>query len=219
MTKSNVRVKYTTIEFGNIDLHVRTLKDNQQFFDKDDIAKNLGISSALWPLFGIIWPSSKVLANYMLHFDTTSKKVLEVGCGIGLSSLLLNHLDAHITATDYHPEVESFLLKNTHLNDDKKIPFIRADWAEAKNSAFDEYDLIIASDVLYESSCAELLSTFLNQYAKKSCEIIIVDPDRGNHSKFSKEMVGLGFTHTKFKPDTQSYMQEPYKGHIHCYQR
>ena len=38
------------------------------------------------------------------------KRILEVGCGIGLSSLILNRLNADITATDYHPEAEKFLI-------------------------------------------------------------------------------------------------------------
>jgi predicted nicotinamide N-methyase len=125
-----VRHKYQTIEFGIIDIHLRTLKDTQQFYDKNDEAKKLGINSASWALFGVLWPSSQVLANYIFKSDTDSKRILEVGCGIGLSSLLLNHLDKDITATDYHPEVENFLLKNTQLNNDKNIPFHRLNWED-----------------------------------------------------------------------------------------
>ena len=118
---SKLRFKYQTIEFEDIDIHVRTLRDTQQFSDKSDEAKDLGINSASWSLFGVIWPAGEILANYILQFDTTSKRILEVGCGIGLSSLLLNHLNKNITASDYHPEAEDFLLKNTLLNNDQKI--------------------------------------------------------------------------------------------------
>ncbi|HCI30425.1 MAG TPA: histidine kinase, partial [Psychrobacter sp.] len=98
---TTVRVHYQTIEIGNTD--VCTLRDNQQFSDPDDEALNLGICSASWPMFGVIWPSSLVLANHMLDYDIKDKRILEVGCGMALSSLLLNHRQADITATDYHP--------------------------------------------------------------------------------------------------------------------
>ncbi|WP_266096445.1 class I SAM-dependent methyltransferase [Aliarcobacter butzleri] len=118
----DIRFKYQTIEFGEDDIHLRTLRDKQQFSDEEKKAEKLGISSATWPLFGIVWPSSEVLANFIYDYDFENKRILEVGCGIGLSSLVLNRLNADITATDYHPEAENFLDINTQLNQDDEIP-------------------------------------------------------------------------------------------------
>lgn len=70
---SPIRVRYQTIEFDKTDIHLRTLRDKQQYFDENDIAKKLGISSATWPIFGVIWPSSIVLANFMLDYDFSKK--------------------------------------------------------------------------------------------------------------------------------------------------
>ena len=100
---SSLRVRYQTIEFDEVDIHVRTLRDNLQYSDVDGIAEKSGISSATWPFFGIIWDSSLVLAHFIFDFEVMGTRILEVGCGIGLSSLLLNHRFADITATDYHP--------------------------------------------------------------------------------------------------------------------
>ena len=73
---TTVRVRYQTIEIGNTDIHLCTLRDNQQFSDPDDEALNLGICSASWPMFGVIWPSSLVLANHMLEYDIKDKRIL-----------------------------------------------------------------------------------------------------------------------------------------------
>ncbi len=78
------------------------LRDVLQFEDPDGVAGKLGISSAAWPIFGVIWPSGEVLANLMLDYQIKGKRVLEVGCGIALASLVLNQRDADITATDHH---------------------------------------------------------------------------------------------------------------------
>ena len=145
---SYFRVRYRTIEFGDLDIHVKTLKDCQQFYDGEGLAEKLGISSATWPLFGVVWDSSQVLAHFMLEHDIEGKRILEVGCGIALTSLVLNHRHADITATDHHPEVESFLKQNVKLNNGQKIPFTRTDWTN-KNSDLGEFDLIIGSDLLY----------------------------------------------------------------------
>ncbi|MFA0521176.1 histidine kinase, partial [Vibrio sp. 10N.222.55.E8] len=68
---------------------------------------------------------------------------------MGLSSLLLNEQMANITATDYHPEVKTFLDRNAQLNNRKKIAFERVDWADT-NCQLGLFDLIIGSDLLYE---------------------------------------------------------------------
>lgn len=98
---TNLRLCYQTLEFGEIDIHLCTLSSNQEFDDPDGIAEQLGISSATWPLFGVLWPSGLVLTHYMNDYQTGSKRILEVGCGMALSSLLLNKQSADITATDY----------------------------------------------------------------------------------------------------------------------
>jgi ETFB lysine methyltransferase len=159
---SALRMLYQTIDYGLIDIHLRTLKDNQQFEDIDQVAEKLGISSANWPLYGVLWASGQVLSRHMLDFDIVGKRVLEVGCGIGLSSLLLNKRDCDITATDYHPEAGKFLAHNVALNNDKAIPFKRLDWADMNND-LGKFDLIIGSDLLYEQEHIELLSKFINR--------------------------------------------------------
>ncbi|WP_024955767.1 class I SAM-dependent methyltransferase [Sulfurospirillum arcachonense] len=192
---SNLRVKYQTVEFNDIDIHTCILRDNQQYEDIDNEAEDLGISSASWPLFGQIWPSSKVLASLMSDFDIKNKRILEVGCGIGLASLVLNHRLADITATDYHPQVQKFLNRNSLLNNDEDIPFERTGWSD-NDDTLGKFDLIIGSDLLYERDHAHMLSEFINAHANKNCEIIIIDPGRGNQGKFTKMMIELGYTYT-----------------------
>lgn len=216
---SSLRVRYQTIEFGDTDIHLCTLRDNQEFSDDEHIAEDLGISSATWPLFGIVWPAGEVLAHLMVDQNIKDKRILEVGCGIALASHVLNNRDADITATDYHPETEAFLNENTALNEKKNIPFMRTGWADEKTN-LGLFDLIIGSDVLYERGHAEMLSEFINQHANSSCEVVFVDPGRGHHARFSKLMVKLGFSHHQSRPEDISYLLKPFpKGHVLRYAR
>lgn len=210
---NTLRLCYQTIEFGKIDIHLCTLRDKQEFHDPQGIADKLGISSAAWPIFGVIWPSSLVLAHFMSDYETTSKRVLEVGCGMALSSLLLNKRHADITATDYHPESHKFLNRNTTLNGDERIPFEQTDWA-SNNDNLGLFDLIIGSDLLYEDEHIELLSTFINTHALPACEIIIVDPGRGRKNKLISRMNHFGFSSTKLKPSHTDYLESEFKGDI-----
>ena len=209
-----ISYKYSSYEFGEFDIHLRTLKNKNQFLDLDDKAKNLGISSAQWSLFGVIWNSGIILAHEMLDINLNNRKILEVGCGIAMSSHLLNARGADITATDYHPEVEGFIKENIKLNESHNFQFILEDW-DTNNSKLGTFDLIIGSDILYEVDHIELLSDFLNKHAKKICEIIIVDPNRGHINKFSNKMKDIGFQYKKKK----SLFDKNFKGDIHQYKR
>lgn len=215
---AKLRVRYQTIEFGTTDIHIRSLRDNQEFSDDKNEAAELGISSASWPLFGIVWPSGEVLAQLMVDYAIGEKRILEVGCGIALASLVLNHRLANITATDYHPEVEAFLNENTELNRDKIIPFIRTAWNDPISN-LGVFDIIIGSDLLYESEHVNLLSEFINQHAAPHCDIILVDPGRGHHAKFSKKMVALGYSHNQRKPTVSTKTSQTFNGQILMYSR
>ncbi len=216
MTK--LRLRYHTYEIGEADIHVRSLRDNQQYEDNQGLAEKAGISSATWPLFGIVWPSGEVMAHLMKDYDIAGKRILEVGCGIGLTSLVLNQRKADITATDYHPEAEGFLIINTDLNKENLIPFIKADW-DVSSDTLGKFDLILGSDLLYETEHIELLSNFINRHTKKQCEVIIVDPGRNQHARFSKKMVKLGYSHSQSKPENTHYLDNPFKGQILRYSR
>lgn len=202
MTK--LRLQYQTIEFGDTDIHLCTLRDRQQFDDPDDVAKDMGISSAQWPLFGVIWPSSVVLAEVVDGINTETKRILEIGCGMALPSLLLNSKSADITATDYHPEAEGFLDRNTTLNQDNDIPFERTGWGDMDDK-LGLFDLIIGSDLLYEDEHAELLAEFINNHAKESSEVIMVDPGRGSMNKLIHAMAKFNYESEKLEnPDTDN---------------
>lgn len=215
---TNPRLCYQTVEFGKIDIHLCTLRNRQEFYDPEGIAENLGISSASWPIFGIMWPSGVVLANYLFSYNTNSKRILEVGCGTALSSLLLNKQNADITATDHHPEAGNFLDRNTLLNKDKDIAFVRTDWAN-KNEELGLFDLIIGSDLLYEDQHIALLANFIEQHAKRKCEVILVDPGRGRKNKLSTRMLEFGFSSSHLKPANTDYLDEDFNGYILKYKR
>jgi predicted nicotinamide N-methyase len=216
MTK--LRLSYQTVEFGKIDIHLCTLRNRQEFHDPLGVAESLGISSAQWPIFGVVWPSSKVLAHYISDYDTGSKRILEIGCGMALASLLLNKQHADITATDYHPESGIFLARNALLNEDEPISYKQVDWADTEDD-LGLFDLIIGSDLLYEEQHIALLANFIEDHSNQACEVVIVDPGRGRKNKLSARMIEFGYSSTEEKPSHTDYLSEEFKGRILKYFR
>ena len=207
------RVKQESVSVpGGADFIIRSLLDREQFSDPLGAAEAQGISSAAWPIFGMLWPSGRVLAAAMMIHDLHDKRILEIGCGLGLASLVMHRRVADITATDCHPLAGKFLDENTLLNHLPPMLYSAGNWATI-NSDLGSFDLIVGSDVLYERDEAGMLAHFIERHAKDRAEVLIVDPDRGNRSHFNRHMAAHGFTLSEARADCLQD-GEHYKGRM-----
>jgi 2-polyprenyl-3-methyl-5-hydroxy-6-metoxy-1,4-benzoquinol methylase len=117
---------------GGADLQIRSLLDKQQFFDPLGLALAAGISSATWPLFGLLWPSAQKLADLMQAWVLKDKRILEVGCGLGLASLVVHRREGNIIASDCHPLTEIFLKANVLLNGLPPLHYETGNWGTSR---------------------------------------------------------------------------------------
>jgi predicted nicotinamide N-methyase len=188
---------------GVEDLLIRSLLDRQQYFDPDGSAASLGISSATWPLFGLLWPSAVHLAARLADRQVSAtERILEIGCGLALASLVGHRRGADMTASDRHPLTEAFLEENLRANHLAPMKYRHGNWgaaaaapsAVAPRSVEGAFDLILGSDVLYERDVEGHLAAFIAQHATRSAEVWIVDPNRGNRPAFSRRMAAAGFS-------------------------
>jgi predicted nicotinamide N-methyase len=180
---------------GVANLHIRSLLDRQQFSDPLGHAEALGVPPSMWSLFGVLWPSGQQLAQHMAQRPLkTGERVLEIGCGLALASLVGHRRGIDVTASDQHPLAEDFLLANLALNNLPPLPYRRGDWAQLDPSSIEgRFDLIMGSDVLYERDDGGILPRFIEHHAQASAEVLIVDPDRGNRAAFNRRMAAMGF--------------------------
>ena len=203
---------------GGRDYLIRALSDLQQFADPQHLAERAGISSALWSLFGQVWPSGRVMAEAMVVQDIDGKRILELGCGLGLSSLVLQQRHADITASDHHPLAESFLRHNAAQNAMLAIIYRDLRW-EVPDLTLGLFDLIIGSDVLYETGHADQLAATVLRHAAADAEILITDPGRGNSSSFTRAMALQGYAVTEQRSRFNQGDVAPFRGRLLSYRR
>ncbi len=200
------------------DLQVRSLLDRQQFHDPEGLAADAGIAEAQWALFGLVWPSGEVLADQMQFHDLVGKRVLELGCGLGLASLVVHRRGGDITASDCHPLTRSFLAENLKLNHLGSMKYETGDWRSVTD-ALGVFDLIIGSDLLYDRALPALLSAFIDRHSAAAVEVVIVDPNRGNRASFNRDMHKRGYSHSQTLLSSLPGDGMPYRGRILKYRR
>src|SRR5690606_6160458 len=83
------------------------------------------------------------------HGARAGKSILQLGRGTGRASMVLRRRGADVAASDVPPLAEVFLAYNAALNDLPAAPFRHIDW-DLETPNLGMFDVIIASDVLYE---------------------------------------------------------------------
>ncbi len=213
-----VRLAYRDYQIGEECFHIRSLLDRQQYADPEGVADRLGIGPGTWALFGVIWPSGQMLAQLMDKRSIKGLRILEIGCGLALASLVLQRRGADITVSDHHPEMPAFLNNNTALNDLADIGMISGAW-EGEGEVSEKFDLIIGSDLLYERDHFDLLSGYIDRHAEVGATVMIVDPNRGHVGKFNRRMQELGYGCSEERAEATLEGNEPYRGRILSYSR
>jgi predicted nicotinamide N-methyase len=218
---------------GVDDLTIRSLLDRRQFADPLGEAHRLGISSASWPMFGLLWPSgAQLAARLAMRPVHAGERILEIGCGLALASLVGPRIGADMTASDCHPLAAAFLRENLRLNELPPMKYRHGQWQgpsalsvpteePASQILQSRYDLVIGSDLLYERDDAGSLAGFIDRHASTEAEVWIVDPDRVNRSAFNRHMAANAFSRSEERLDRPASSGGPaaYKGRLMVYRR
>lgn len=212
------QVRETRHAVGGHVYRLRVLSDKQQFADPDGHGARIGISPAQWSLFGQVWPAGRLLAQAMQRFDIFGKRILEIGCGIGLASLVLQKRGAHVVASDVHPLAEVFLTYNAALNGLPALHYRQLRW-DIPLLSLGRFDAIVASDVLYECDSADVLSAVIERHAEVRAEVLITDPGRGNSARFSRLLAMQGFAVDSTPCPMDDRDLPPHRGRLLHYRR
>lgn len=215
---SGYETRKLDVQVGKFQCTIRALSDHMQYSDDSGKAEQAGICSASWSLFGQLWPASQVLAKAVKHIDIDNRRILELGCGLGLPSLVLQSRGADITASDHHPLSESFLDYNAALNALAAIPYLDLPWTE-ETLGTGQFDLIVGSDILYERNHAGMLAELIQQLAAPKAKVLITCPGRGYGNQFTRLLEGFGFTLTETRMAFNVGEKPPFRGRLLCYRR
>jgi predicted nicotinamide N-methyase len=133
------------------------------------------------PYWAERWPSGIALAAHLAAYDLRGTRVLEIGCGLGLPSLVAARLGADVVATDWSPDAIALLERNASRNG-LRVTAVPADWRDTDAiGSLGPFDLVVAADVLYEARNAAPILVLL---AKLGAPATIADPGRRHAAAF-----------------------------------
>jgi len=129
------------------------------------------------PYWADVWPAAIGLAGRIAQENGQGKRMLELGCAIGYIACLASKIGFEVTATDYYLPTIDFTRLNAYRND-LAIPDCRmVDWRDYP-SDLNNFDLIVASDVLYEKPYCELVAACISKSLSPEGLALVSDPNR-----------------------------------------
>lgn len=167
------------------------------------------------PYWADLWPSAIVLARRVARLNGAGKTLLELGCGSGLVASAAALAGFAVTASDYYDDALAFTRVNVHRNSGQDPDTRMVDWRSLPRD-LPRFDMVVASDVLYERTYGELVAQVLNRTLARGGEGLIADPGRLAAPTFvaAVQRLGLGVRTVGRVP----YETAPYKQTIDLYE-
>ena len=147
------------------------------------------------PYWAAMWPASLVLSGEILAGNIPAirggMRTMELGCGVGVVTTAAMKAGLDVLATDYYDPALEFTRANTCRNLSREAKTKMVNWRELP-ADLGRFDLILASDVIYEREYAGLLPRVFEKLLQFDGHAVIADPGRVATPAFLYACSGLG---------------------------
>jgi len=138
----------------------------------------------LVPYWSVLWRSGVALAQELDDAELAGKRIVELGCGLAVPSIVAARGGAEVLATDMDDEALPLVERNAEANG-VRLETAAADWTDAEALVQrGPFDLALAADVLYERRNVALMLELLPRLAP---EAWLADPGRPAAEPFVEE--------------------------------
>jgi predicted nicotinamide N-methyase len=168
-----------SLSVGGLELRLVRPPDAEALIDEAEFARD-----EFLPYWAELWPAAPALARAVAERAPAGLRVVELGCGLGLPSVVAALAGAsEVLATDWSPDALAFARRNAELNG-ARIGTALVDWRSAEELVRRApWDLVLGSDLLYERRNVEPLLALL---PRLGAEALLAEPGR----PFAPEFLG-----------------------------
>jgi len=135
------------------------------------------------PYWADVWESAIVLAEDLAALDGRGLSLVELGCGLGLPSLVAARAGFSVTATDYEEPALAGVRFNAVKSGGIEITTRVVDWRRPPDD-LGLFDRIVAADVLYEPHHAHALARLIALALAPGGMALVADPCRARAAGF-----------------------------------
>jgi predicted nicotinamide N-methyase len=182
------RTATRTVQVGGKEVELLSPANADDLISEDDYVMDERL-----PYWADLWPSAQILAEEVRTMRLAGQRVLELGCGMGLVAIAATMAGASVTASDYYDDALLFARLNAAEATGETIATRMVDWSKMP-SDLGKFDVVLASDVLYEPRYAAMVASAIAATLARGGEAIVADPGRIALPNFREEAAALGLS-------------------------
>ncbi len=192
--KAEYDLTETHYMFGGDSFSFLSVLDSYALLDR--ISPEEFIKDEQMPYWAEIWPSAITLSSFLAdELMLQGLRVIEIGAGVGMVSVVAASKGAHVLATDYSLEALRFARYNS-LKNRVNLVCERLDWRLVQCA--EQFDLLLAADVLYERVNLLPIVTAIDKLLKPGGTAYLADPRRRLAGQFLELAAENHFSITSF---------------------
>ena len=179
----SIRSRFITViaeqRLGDRTFRILTVRDPASLLDS--ITPDAFAVDERLPYWAELWTSALVLAERCITSTALAgKRVLDLGCGLGLTGVAAAAAGAHVLFTDYEEDALAFATWNAEENlapdAFARCSFRVGDWRTPEE--FGAFDLVLGADIVYERRNFVPLLACLRATVHPGGEAWLAEPDR-----------------------------------------
>lgn len=192
---STYATKTEQINVGKFQIKLLRITDIDELFERliKKGEEHEDVMDERIPYWADLWPSAIALSKHIVKVNLIhpGMQVLEIGCGLGLPGIVAGKLGAKVMLTDYLSEPLEFARYNWKLNHTSKAIIKKLDWRKSDSSL--AADILLASDVAYETRSFDFLIHAFMVLVKPGGCIVVSEPNRQFAKQFFMSLAAKGF--------------------------
>lgn len=176
---------------GHLRLAISRPRSAEDLIDEEEYERDERL-----PYWAELWPSGRVLAAELAGRPLADLRVVELGCGLGLPSVVAALRGARALATDWYEEALAFARANARAAG-VRLDTLAVDWRRppAGLLAGAPFDLVVGADLCYEERNGPALAALLPRLLGPGGEAIVADPRRPHAAGLLDRLRGAGWRH------------------------
>jgi predicted nicotinamide N-methyase len=168
------------LKFGDLAIDFCRVAEPDTMVD-DDVLSASHEDLAWQPYWAQAWETAYAIAEELADRELTGCRVLDLGCGLGLTGAVAAAHGAQVVMGDFAPPALRFAEGNSWPWRER-VQVLRLDWR--KDRLPDAFDLIVGSDILYDRDDLPYLDAFWRAHLKPQGSILLGEPTRSLTREF-----------------------------------
>jgi predicted nicotinamide N-methyase len=194
--EARIRRQYQTVcqvyDFGSLTVPLKRVAEPDEMLERmEQDAGSAGTATPRWqPYWAELWGCSLVVGRWLVQQNLRDLRVLDLGCGLGLTGTVAAACGARVTMVDAAPPALLFARLNSWPYRDR-VQVRRLDWF--RDRLPDPFPLIVGADILYDRGDWPHLEAFWRAHLAPGGSVLLGEGGRSTGGEFPDWLHGRGW--------------------------